>query len=495
MIVLTRRRSAISHLHLRMQPILPRNMSETQRHLPGFDEMFAGRDRESFYFRGGYTCQLCGKLCLSTHEHLYEGLQGANHRLREDVMYTLFCEGQRGMSQLRKRIKCMPQVLLDDKSVFRIVGLLPPEGAGMEHRCLAVNRALRYLNTCGVLRHSLAPSVTTNGDLDQKSLPTALDVGDAASEDPFTQDEMEDLPVIDRRKLFDKLRRKTHNTPNFERLEYVGDNLWSDQTMKRIFRLFPQLSWIRQEDMVFVSTLRDSMESNQALEHVYEVLDIDSLLLPAVRSRVTAGKIRADVVEAIMGELGGFVSNTFVKFTSTGHAIDVPVDSRSQSELAAVAEHCINEICDVVALSFIFRITQRCLPLLKELVHASFFSRVALNVGEHARKDPSTALSRYSWKRVTLPQPLALHPVPTSSHDVCERIKQTVPPLVRLDCPASGSPSSHVTDAVVWPRAAVPRWGSKLSLRSSPTRRHPQHLFPSHDDVLHIKSLPFLRQQ
>ena len=172
----------------------------------------------------------------------------------------------------------------------------------------------------------------------------------------------------------------------------------------RIILLFPERQWLQSQCSTSFNALRDVMEMNTHLEEVYDLLHLTELFPASVRDKIGTGKVKADVLEAIMGELHTHLWSyepelyTKVPFVEL-HCCAVP--------LATLIEHVMTEVFDIIVLSLLEGFLPEIIPLAAQLVAQYRWMINEPHVS--ARKEHSNSILRHkkSW---SLPAKCILHP-------------------------------------------------------------------------------------
>ena len=246
---------------------------------------------ESFYFPAATSdiCRLCDEYVAPKQRNFHlvgSGPRGpSTHLGREIVLDSLMYWGKLGYEPTQIVMGWARDILRADKT-DRIDALLPPldQIHDVERRAATVSRILRYLVSQRVLEVSVSPHAPLVGPGSTQSGVPSYAASSGVS-------------------LAAGQRIAVKHRVSFERCELIGDNSWGSHLSCRMMTAFSDKQWQDSAMHHTYNAFRDLVESNANLEAMYDVLRLDTLLSPGVRDLVGAGKIKADVFEAVLGEL------------------------------------------------------------------------------------------------------------------------------------------------------------------------------------------------
>ncbi|KAK7195566.1 RNA editing endoribonuclease [Novymonas esmeraldas] len=150
-----------------------------------------------------------------------------------------------------------------------------------------------------------------------------------------------------------------------ERLEYIGDNCWGTNISSRIMLLYPDQQWLYSERCLAFTLLRESCEMNVHLELAFDTLGLEELFSPSARARLDSGKIKADVLESLLGELHLYLYGMSPRLQDDVDYVET--NGAGEVHLVAVVEHCLAELYDLIVLLHARELAHSAIPLAKEL--------------------------------------------------------------------------------------------------------------------------------
>ena len=273
----------------------------------------SGKDAEKFFFPGTITCRLCREMSVSPGEHI--GL--APHQARYALLELLSSKLFRGPSRatfgdggpnaltvtqlLQAEVRSWPERI---KSVHHAVPA-PCNANGaltaLPERASRLAVVLTQLRGMGLLTSVIPASAAS------PRRSSSAGGGQAASAIAVSH------VAVSR-------------DAAFERIECIGDNTWGSQLSARFMTLFPDYPWLTSHiGAAILNSMRDYLEGNHNLEVAFNALNLrrwwggsdatSSHLLgghaaTAATTTAAAGgtaiigqKFKADVVEALMGDL------------------------------------------------------------------------------------------------------------------------------------------------------------------------------------------------
>ena len=289
-----------------------------------------GITQEMFYFKDDAKqyCRLCHEEIQSSPKgHIVASSRAShtNHSVRETILehMALLCSRGYGVEDI---MKCWSYVLFDQFQSQRIHGLSNPDWS-VEQRAAKVCEMLCILRDMGVIDLSLA-----------------------------VQGAAESCDLV-----FVQTRRRAA----FERLEIIGDNTWGTHMSSRMMVLFSDRQWQYSECAYSFNTMRDALEMNTHLEQMFDLLDIMKVLPEAIRDKVGTGKIKADVLESILGELHISLWGWIPKLYDSEDYVEI--NGEGQTQLASLVQHVLTETYDTMILALLDEIAKAAMPLAEEL--------------------------------------------------------------------------------------------------------------------------------
>jgi hypothetical protein len=239
-----------------------------------------------------------------------------------------------------------------------------------------------------------------------------------------------------------------------ERTECIGDNSWGHHMSHRMITLFPDRQFLFSQFAYSYNCFRDACEMNVTLEWIYDVLQI-SLLFPVThRERIGNGKMKADILEAMLGELHlclfGFMPQIY------DNQQYVEVNGGGERLLSSIIEHVMTEIFDMIMLHFVGELLTTAVPLAKEIAVPMLWrtARVQLSkmkdrTGSLRRRNQSLLTSRVvqlppllslslDWERrpTSAPHPLRQPAFQLPETTVCngqDALQDMIPHLLATD--------------------------------------------------------------
>lgn len=157
----------------------------------------------------------------------------------------------------------------------------------------------------------------------------------------------------------------------FERFETIGDNSWGSNLSGRLLLLFPDKRWSMCGMHHSFNAARDLAETNSNLERMFDVLQLQSLLPAASRAVVIEGKIKADIVEAVIGELNAVVYAH--ESTLRGSEEYTEPNGEYLGRLCTLIRHVQSEIFDLTILFMLRALSDNSVPLARELAQQYIF--------------------------------------------------------------------------------------------------------------------------
>lgn len=296
----------------------------------GRGESRAGRRRETP--DGRWTCRLCREeistdYSMRLHITLASIGNRTCHPVREVALDTIALLGVRGYP-VDDIMTVWAETLFRCPDFPRLRHLSDPRWT-IEKRAEALGNVLFALRQCGIIDVSLERQLTES-------------VAQPGN----------DGKLLRRRRI------------GFERLEYIGDNFWSVNLSKRLVQLYPDQRWLRGEHSLSFNAIRDACEMNTNLDFVFDTLRIADLL--STTEHLGVKKMKADLVEAILGELHMHAEAYEPRLTDSEAYVEV--NGVREAQVCAVVQHCLSELYDLVVLQHARDLAATAIPLAKELV-------------------------------------------------------------------------------------------------------------------------------
>ena len=278
-------------------------------------------DLERFYFgNGDNTCRLCLEVVAPKNQshHVFGGVGGRGglfHGGREVVFDELLQKAFQGF-QPAQVVRSWAHILMQRPEYPRLRALLPQDVSDLTARGTAVRNILLWLMQAGVINVSLKPHAVQTSD-----------------------------------PLQCKFNIKTRLA--FERWEALGDSMWSSQGATRMCHIFTSFQWAEGKNPHSYSVFRELIETNANIERVFDTCRLSLLLNPQVRDLVKDGKMKADIVEALFGELHFYILARENGVMETGMADPdnaCEVNGEGFVHVLAVVKHVMHELYDLCVL-------------------------------------------------------------------------------------------------------------------------------------------------
>lgn len=203
---------------------------------------------------------------------------------------------------------------------------------------------------------------------------------------------------------------------SMERTECIGDNSWGHHMSHRMIALFPDRQFLYSQFSYNFNTFRDACEMNLTLTWMFDVLDLAQLFPPYLRDKISDGKMKADIVEAILGELHLNLFGMIPEIYDTQPYVEI--NGCAERQLASLITHAMTEMYDMLILHFVEELSHSAIPLAKEIAAPTFWrtartqlTRTKDRTGMLRRRNLTTLRDRV----VPLPAKLMLHDCATST--------------------------------------------------------------------------------
>lgn len=175
----------------------------------------------------------------------------------------------------------------------------------------------------------------------------------------------------------------------FERVEYIGDCAWGPHIANRIMLLFPNEQWAYSDRVYAFNCTKDAAEMNITLELLYDSLHLTELL-PLRADFAGSGKIKADMVEAVMGELHCVVWGLMPEIEDTLPFVEI--NGEHEDSTLMLVQHCLSELYDLLVLGFARELSWNAIPLAKVLAAKNLWMETKPALRQHKA-------SRRHWSR------------------------------------------------------------------------------------------------
>ncbi|KAG5480011.1 hypothetical protein LSCM1_06431 [Leishmania martiniquensis] len=348
-------------------------------------------------------CRLCRENfdndgALRTHITVADRSRHVSHPVREVALETLTLLAMRGYP-IDNIMTVWADLLYNCPLFPRIRGLTDPRWS-IEKRADQIRAVLRALKQVGVLDVALAAAELTEqtGALDAQ-----------------------------------QRRRRVA----FDRLEYIGDNCWGNNISNRILLMYPDQQWLYSERCSTFTLVRDACEMNVNLDFVFDTLELWSLLSSSAHSRLGHGKVKADLVEGIFGELHLYLYGMVPKLQDDVEYVET--NGAREVQLVALVEHCLTELYDLIVLKHARDLITSAIPLAKELAAKRIWARTRPFVLPQKRSNTGRARSRGAVSSVASPSPAVSSAVPVAGYG------SATMPIASFPLSRAGAAASNVS--------------------------------------------------
>lgn len=376
-----------------------------------------------------------------------------NHTCREVVLDHITLLGMRGYP-LDHLYEVWSDVLYSYPIFPRVQALTSPLWS-WETRAAALMPYLKWLREVGVLDLCLAAvspllgggggtsgsssssssaNIHTEGGMSSSGSPNS---SSSSSSSPTTSSGSGSMSHVNSDAYH--IRRRVA----FERVEYIGDCAWGNNVANRLMLLYPNEQWLYGERVYNFNCMRDAAEMNITLELLFDSLRLAELLPSRCIDHVGSGKIKADVVEAVLGEL--HITVWGLQPEIEDDAPYVEINGENEASLLMVAQHCLTEMYDLLVLGYVRELSGNALPIAKSLAARNIWFETQPFLRHH-----KSGRQRH-WSRhrggvgglgmsLVTPPPRTTLTVPSASHSCMPMAEAAVPgSAASLTATASGS--------------------------------------------------------
>ncbi|EAN86779.1 putative RNA processing endonuclease 1 [Trypanosoma cruzi] len=226
---------------------------------------------------------------------------------------------------------------------------------------------------------------------------------------------------------------KFYRDAGFQRMECIGDHNWGHSVCHRLVVLFPEVNWRTLTNTSVVDALRTVLESNQHLDYVFTALRLDEILRNCGTQKIST-KLKADVIEAIAGELHVALWS-LEPYDTDGISTRFSMHGATVApSLAFFVRVCLNELMDIILYCHMAKYNVPLVRAVVELCRREAYLMDWLS-------SPYYALSKSRrWRSSTNGRPRWILPSP--------------PPLHNEPQPQCCGANTHI--AISWAYAPVP---------------------------------------